>query len=66
MSDVHHIVPDPDGEPVPAEGTIAPAEEELGSIADGDEIPESEEEIRQDPTPINPDEEAEQLPDEEE
>jgi len=34
--------------------------EELGSIADGDQIPDSEEEITQTEEPINPDEAAEE------
>ena len=34
-------------------------EEELGSIADGDEIPPSEEEITQDEAPIEPEEAVE-------
>lgn len=31
-----------------------PQDEDLGSIADDDQIPESEEDVRQDPTPVNP------------
>lgn len=35
-------------------------EESLGTIADGDEVPESEEEITQSEDPINPEEAAEE------
>jgi hypothetical protein len=38
--------------------------EELGTVADGDEVPASEEEVTQDPAPINPEEAEEELPQE--
>lgn len=37
------------------------SEEELGSIADDDQVPESEEEITQDDGPINPEEADEEV-----